>query len=132
MEATKRYKVKLNSIEKIEDLLQEIYDQSCRQINEIQNEINKLANATNLGADDVTIEDKAKYSKAIHDFLGDKVKAIALKFEVAKFMGELVKKSGAAAAVVNDKNFAKKTSLNLDDIRKAMSDDDDTATYNLK
>ena len=132
MENNKRYKVKLNSVDKIEDLLQEIYDQSCRQINEIQNEINKLTNATNLGADDVTMEDKAKYSKAIHDFIGDKTKAIALKFEVAKFMGELIKKSGDAAAVVNDKNFAKKTSLNLDDIRKAMSDDDDTAKYNLK
>ena len=127
----KRYKVKLNSVEKIEDLLQEIYDQACRQINEIQNEINKLTNSTNLGADEITMDDKAKYSKAIHDFSNDKLKAIAAKFEIAKFMGELIKKSGDAAAVVNDKNFAKKTSLNLDDIRRAM-DDDDTATYNLK
>ena len=42
---TKRYKVRLNSVEKIEELLQEIYDQSCRQITEIQNEINKLTNS---------------------------------------------------------------------------------------
>lgn len=127
----KRYKVKLNSVEKIEDLLQEIYDQACRQINEIQNEINKLTNSTNLGADEITMDDKAKYSKAIHDFQNDKLKAISAKFEIAKFMGELIKRSGDAAAVVNDKNFAKKTSLNLDDIRRAMNDDD-TATYNLK
>lgn len=132
MEPNKRYKVKLNSVEKIEDLLQETYDQACRQINEIQNEINKLTNSTNLGSDDITMDDKAKYSKAIHDFSNDKLKAIAMKLEIAKFMGELVKKSGDAAAVVNDKNFAKKTSLNLDDIRRAMNDDDDTATYNLK
>lgn len=127
----KRYKVKLNSVEKIEDLLQEIYDQACRQINELQNEINKLTNSTNLGADEITMDDKAKYSKAIHDFQNDKLKAISAKFEIAKFMGELIKRSGDAAAVVNDKNFAKKTSLNLDDIRRAMNDDD-TATYNLK
>ena len=56
----KRYKVRLNSVEKIEELLQEIYDQSCRQINEIQNEINKLTNSTNLGSDDITMEEKAK------------------------------------------------------------------------
>ena len=37
-----RYKVRLNSCEKIEELLQEIYDQACRQLNEIQNELNKL------------------------------------------------------------------------------------------
>ena len=128
---TKKYKVKLNSIEKIEELLQEIYDQACRQINEIQNEINKLTNSTNLGADEITMDDKAKYFKSIHDMTGDKTKAIALKFEVAKFMGELIKKSGDAAAVINDKNFAKKTSLNLDEIRGAMNDDD-TETYNLK
>jgi hypothetical protein len=127
---TKRYKVKLNSVEKIEELLQEIYDQACRQINAIENEINKLTNSTNLGSDEITMEDKAKYSKAIHDFVGDKTKAISQKFEVAKFMGELIKKSGDAAAVVNDKNFAKRTSLNLDEIRDAMNDD--TETYNLK
>lgn len=131
MDTNKRYKVKLNSVEKIEDLLQETYDQACRQINEIQNEINKLTNSTNLGADEITMDDKAKYSKAIHDFSNDKLKAIAVKLEIAKFMGELIKKSGDAAAVVNDKNFAKKTSLNLDEIRRAMNDDD-TATYNLK
>lgn len=128
----KRYKVKLNSIEKVEDLLQEIYDQACRQINEIQNEINRLANSTNLGADEVTMDEKAKYAKAMHDFMGDKIKAIGAKFEVAKFMGELIKKSGDAAAVVNDKNFAKKTSLNLDEIRGAIGDDNDSITYDIK
>ena len=38
----KRIKVRLSSVEKIEELLQEVYDQACRQINEIQNEINRL------------------------------------------------------------------------------------------
>jgi hypothetical protein len=127
----KKYKVKLNSLDKVEELLQEIYDQACRQINEVQNEINKLTVSTNLGADDVTMEDKAKYSKAMHDFMGDKLKAIATKFEVAKFMGEMIKRGGDAAAIINDKTYAKKTSLNLDDIRNAISDDD-TAVYDLK
>ena len=127
----KKVKIRLNSTEKVEELLQEIYDQACRQINEVQNEINKLTVSTNLGADDVTMEDKAKYSKAMHDFMGDKLKAIATKFEVAKFMGEMIKRGGDAAAIINDKTYAKKTSLNLDDIRNAISDDD-TAVYDLK
>ena len=127
---TRRYKVKLNSIEKIEELLQEIYDQACRQINSIENEMNKLVNSTNHGSDEITMDDKAKYSKALHDFMGDKIKAIAQKFEVAKFMGELVKKSGDVAAVVNDKNFTKRTSLNWDEIRNGLNDD--TQNYDLK
>ena len=70
----RKYKVKLNSAEKIEELLQETYDQTCRQITEIQNEINKLTVSTNLA--DTSIEEKAKYAKAIHDYTGDKTKAI--------------------------------------------------------
>lgn len=128
----KRYKVKLNSVEKVEELLQEIYDQACRQLNEIQNEINKLTNSTNLGSEDITMDDKAKYFKAMHDMTTDKTKAIALKLDVAKFMGELIKKSGDLASVVNDKNYTKKTSLNLDQIRDAINDSGDVDTYNLK
>lgn len=134
MEA-KRYKVRLNSVEKIEELLQEIYDQACKQITEIQNEINKLVNSTNLGADGFSIDAKATYAKAIHDFMGDKAKAIAAKFEVAKFMGEILKHNGDANAAVNDKNFKKRTSLNLNEIKNMLSEDnggDGSITYDLK
>ena len=127
----KRIKVRLSSVEKIEELLQEVYDQACRQINEIQNEINKLINSTNLGSDDFTMEDKAKYFKAIHDLTGDKKSAIQTKLDIVKFMGEMVKHSGDAKAVVNDKAFAKRTSLNLKDIRNALSGDD-SDNYTLK
>lgn len=128
----KRIKVRLSSIEKIEELLQEVYDQACRQINEIQNEINKLINSTNLGSDDFTMDDKAKYFKAIHDLTGDKKSAIQTKLDIVKFMGEMVKHSGDAKAVVNDKAYAKRTSLNLNDIRNALNEEKDTDNYTLK
>ena len=129
----KRIKVRLSSVEKIEELLQEVYDQACRQINEIQNEINKLINSTNLGSEDFSMDDKAKYFKAIHDLTGDKKSAIQTKLDIVKFMGEMVKHSGDAKAVVNDKAFAKRTSLNLNDLRNALKDDgDDTDNYTIK
>ena len=40
----KKYTVKLNNIEKIEQLLQETYDLANRQTNQIQEEINKISN----------------------------------------------------------------------------------------
>ena len=40
----KRFKVHLNSLEKVEEILQETYDLSCRHIIEIQNEMSKLIN----------------------------------------------------------------------------------------
>lgn len=130
----KKYKVRLNSVEKIEELLQEIYDQACKQINEIQNEMNKLINSTNLGADGFSIDAKATYAKAIHDFMGDKAKAISSKFEIAKFMGEILKHNGDASAAINDKNFKKRTSLNLNDIRAVLAEEkeNDSITYDLK
>lgn len=130
----KKYKVKLNSIEKIEELLQEIYDQACRQLNEIQNEMNKLQNSTNLGQDGISIEDKAKYAKAIHDFMGDKERAIKSKFEIAKFMGELAKHNGDLGETLNDQGFVKATKLDLKALKAGMSNDDGdgSTTYVLK
>ena len=130
--SNKKYKVRLNSVEKIEELLQEVYDQACRQINEIQNEINKLINSTNLGTEDFTMEDKAKYFKAIHDLTGDKKSAIQTKLDIVKFMGEMVKYNGNARAIVDDKAFAKKTSLNLNEIKAIINGEGDTDKGNYK
>ena len=128
----KRIKVRLSSVEKIEELLQEVYDQACRQINEIQNEINKLINSTNLGSDDFTMDDKAKYFKAMHDLNQDKKNAIQTKLDIAKFMGEIVKRGGDVNSVVNDKNVQKRTSLDFKNIRSMLAQDNDTDNYTLK
>ena len=44
----KKYTVKLNNIDKIEQLLQETYNLACQQFTQIQGEINKIANTTIL------------------------------------------------------------------------------------
>ena len=138
----KKYKVKLNSIEKIEELLQEIYDQAVRHLNEIQMEMNKLQNSTNLGQDGISIEDKAKYAKIAvnypdyiaYDFMGDKERALKSKFEIAKFMGELAKHGGDLGETLNDQGFVKKTSLDLKALKSSISNDDNggSSTYILK
>lgn len=131
----KRYKVRLNSIEKIEELLQEIYEESCRLINQIQVEIDKLQNNTNLGAEGISIDEKAKYAKAINDFVNAKKKTIDSKFEIAKFMGELVKHSGDINSTLNDPTFSKTTKLDLSSLRNAALSEDngtDYDSYNLK
>lgn len=124
------YKVKLSSVEKIEELLQEIYDQSCRQLNEIQIEMNKLIESTNLA--EVAIDEKTKYSKAMHDYIGDKSKAISAKFEIAKFMGEILKHDGNIGDALQDKDFAKRTKLDLESLRAELNGSNDTTSYILK
>ncbi len=88
----KQYRLKLDSKEKIEELLQEIYAEACKNIEEAQNEINKITNSTDLNNE--IIDGKAKYAKAINDFIATKDKAINRKFEIAKLMTEVIKFNG--------------------------------------
>ena len=129
----KNFIVKINSVEKIEQLLQEIYDQSVKQYNEIQNEMNKLSNSCNLA--DVTIEEKTKYSKAIHDLFGDKEKVLKMKFEVSKLMSEFVKHGGSVEDTLNDSNVAKNSKLDINAWKQQLNEimaEDTVQTYELK
>ena len=132
--AEKRIQIRINSNEKIEQLLQEAYDLSCKQINDIQNEMNKLSNSCNLA--DTTIDEKTKYAKAMNDFIGSRDKAITKKFDIAKLMAEIVKHNGDINDTLNDKNATKGSSFNIEELRKAMkeqmTDNNSTETYQLK
>ena len=115
----KRYKVKLNSVEKVEELLQETYNQACQQIVTIQEEMNKLSQSTIL-ANEIT-DAKTKYAKAMNDFIANKDKAIGRKLEIVKFMGDILKYNGDIEKSVNE-NAANTAvgGLNWDEIKKAM------------
>lgn len=128
----KNYVVKVNSVEKIEQLLQEIYDQALKLFNDIQNEHNKLTNSTNLS--DLTLEEKAKYAKAVNDFLTNKNKAIQMKFDIAKFMGEMVKHGGDVDQTLNDPTVGKNSKLDINFLKQQINNlmDETPETYNLK
>lgn len=134
--AEKRMQIRLNSNDKIEQLLQEAYDLTCKQINDIQNEMNKLSNSCNLS--DVTIEEKTKYAKAMNDFIGSREKAITKKFEIAKLMAEIVKHNGDVNDTLNDKNAMKNIgkTFSIEDLKKQMQEQLNnnvvTETYQLK
>ena len=131
--AEKRVQIRLNSNEKIEQILQEAYDLTCKQLNDIQNEMNKLSNSCNLA--DVTIEEKTKYSKAIHDLFGDKEKVLKMKFEVSKLMSEFVKHGGSVEDTLNDTNVAKNSKLDINAWKQQLNEimaEDNVQTYDLK
>lgn len=97
-----RFKLKLNSTEKIEQLLQELYNESCKNIEEIQIQMNKLQNSVMLN--DEIMEAKAKYAKAMNDFITNKDKAIGRKLEIAKLMSEIMKYNGDVNKAFNEGN----------------------------
>lgn len=100
MKLKKDYKLKLNSVEKIEELLQELYNETNRMVNEIQEQMNKLSSSVSLNQE--PMDAKAKYSKAMNDFLSNKEKAISRKLDIAKLMSEILKFNGNMKAVVQE------------------------------
>lgn len=87
-----QYKIKLNSPDNLQRLLQELYDEACKNIKQLQDEINKLTNSTNLAEE--AMDAKARYAKAVNDFIASKDKAIGRKMDVAKLMSEVMKFNG--------------------------------------
>lgn len=126
---SKNYKIKLNSIDKIEELLQEIYDSAHRSINEIELEMTKFSQSIILGT--ALADERSKYAKAMHDYITDKNRAISMKLDIAKFMGEVTKFNGNISKAVNEtEKIETANSLNLDAIRLmiANSNDDEHKT----
>ena len=126
----KKYKLKLNSSQKIEELLQELYDEADKNIVEIQNEMNKLANSVQL--DQEIVDAKAKYAKAMNDFITNKDKAIGRKLDIAKLMSEILKFNGNVKMAVTEGNIP-----DWDEITNALVDntnniEDETEKYHLK
>lgn len=127
----KRYKLKLNSVEKIEELLQELYEESDKNIVEIQNEMNKLANSVELNNE--IVDAKAKYAKAMNDFITNKDKAIGRKLDIAKLMSEILKFNGNVKLAVTEGELP-----DWQEITNALVDNGDTTNeenvekYHLK
>lgn len=133
MELKKRYSVKTNSVEKIEQLLQETYDLACQQQNQIQNEINKITNTTNLV--ELDIDGKEKYGKTLANYIKLQQNAIAQKFDIAKLLSEILKHDGDVNGALNDmKNVSTKIDINkLREIAKSASTPaEGVESYNIK
>lgn len=92
MRKIKQFKIKLDDKDNVQELLQEIYNEACKNIEEAQRHINKIESSTNIN--DEIIDGKSKYAKAINDFIATKDKAIGRKLDVAKTMAEILKING--------------------------------------
>jgi len=131
----KNFKVELNNPNNIRDLLQTAYQLADEQIIQAQNEINKLSNSTTLQNE--PMDGRAKYAKAINDYLSMKDKAIAKKLDIAKLLTEIYHHNGNVKEAL-DGGAGHATSINFDDIRKMVDDSlqtqekEEVKTINLK
>ena len=118
MKLKKNYNLKLNSIEKVEELLQELYNETNKMVNEIQEQMNKLSSSVSLNQE--PMDAKAKYSKAMNDFLSNKEKAISRKLDIAKLMSEILKFNGNMKAVMQESD------LNWEEFKDTLYETDNT------
>ena len=125
-----KVKILINSNDKIEELLQETYNQACEQITQVQEEMNKITRNTSLV--DLTIDEKAKYAKIMHDYSGDKDRAIRAKMDIAKLLIEIVNHRGSVEDTLNDKSFTKQpTSIDFASLKKQLNGGDKPTTYTI-
>ena len=127
-----KYTVKLNNIDKMEQLLQETYTLACQQFTQIQGEINKIANTTILK--DLDIDGKEKYGKIMNNYISLQQKSITQKFDIAKLMSEIIKHNGDIDGALKDAAKAH-TSLDIKSIRDIVNkakESNDTQVYQLK
>lgn len=103
MKLKKDYKLKLNSIQKVEELLQELYNETNKMVTEVQEQINRLSSSVSLNQE--PMDAKAKYAKAMNDFLSNKEKAIGRKLDIAKLMSEIIKYNGNLKAVAQESDM---------------------------
>lgn len=114
----KKLKIDLNNSQNIKDLLQEAYLLSDEQIIQAQNEINKLSVATQLAEE--PMDAKAKYAKAINDYLGMKDKAIAKKIDIAKILTEIYHHNGDVKGALEDSSTMANMTFDLKNIKEIV------------
>lgn len=128
----KKYSIKLNNLDKIEQLLQETYDLACKQHIQIQDEINKIANTTIIN--ELDIDGKEKYAKIMNNYITLLQKSNVQKIDIAKLLTEVVKHNGDVKGAINDaKNIS--TGLDINKLRtlaRDISTNEDNEHYQLK
>jgi hypothetical protein len=122
----KRYKLRLNSLDKIEELLQELYNEADKNIVEIQNQMNKLSNSVALN--DEIMDSKTKYAKAMNDFITNKDKAIGRKLDIAKLMTEIHKFNGDVRKMVDNEESVGNWEDLKDVVESTTNDDNNQET----
>lgn len=101
----KSFKIELNSSDNLRDLLQQIYDLADSQIVQIQSEIEKLKNSTDLTQE--SMDGKARYAKAINDYLTIKDKTVSKKIEVARLLNDVMAHNGDVKKTMEDTSSQK-------------------------
>ena len=127
-----KFKVEINSKDKLQSLLQESYDLANAQLKVLTDEIAKLANSTNLA--EASMDEKAKYYKAMSDMVNLKDKSLGRKIEISKLLSDIIKNEGDLSKALenneSDKGFGDLASFKKQVLEEMGNES--TQTYKVK
>lgn len=92
----KKLNVRIDNIESLQDLMQEVYHDACGQIVDAQNTINSLVS----GSTPQDTDDHTKIAKAKTDALKVKDSAIKIKLDVGRLQNDIIKNQGALTSAM--------------------------------
>lgn len=110
MARTAKQKIEINDNDSLQNVMQEVYNNACNQIQDAQKVINEVSAA--VTPEDV--DDWTKIAKAKTDALKLKDSAIKIKLDVGKLQSDIIKHSGNLSVafsnnseIVNKDSFAR-------------------------
>jgi len=108
MPRSKRQQIEINDNDSLQNVMQEVYNNACNQIQDAQKVINEVSAA----ATPEDVDDWTKIAKAKTDALKLKDSAIKIKLDVGKLQSDIIKHSGnVAAAFSNNSEIVNKDSF---------------------
>ena len=127
-----KFKLEINSKDKLQSLPQESYDLANAQLKVLTDEISKLAISTKM--EELSMDEKAKYYKAMSDMVSLKDKALGRKIEISKLLSDIIKNDGDLRKALenndSDKGFGDMASFKKQVLEEMGSDK--TETFKVK
>jgi len=117
----KKQEVKVNSVDSLEGLMQETYNDACLQINDAQKTINELS----VSVEPTDVDDLTKIAKEKGGLLKVKESAIRIKLELAKLQSDIIKNRGDVDATISERVDGKVSQNDFKSIREMLKNDKD-------
>jgi uncharacterized alpha/beta hydrolase family protein len=119
MPRRKKQEVRVNSVDSLEGLMQETYNDACLQIIDAQRSINELSTST----DPQDVDDHTKVAKEKTGLLKIKDSAIRLKLELAKLQSDIIKNKGDVDSALQERTDGQVSTTDFKSIREMLKKD---------
>jgi hypothetical protein len=126
MPRKRKQDIKVNNVDSLEGLMQELYNDACVQLSDVQSSINNL-NSSFISEDtDENVENMTKIAREKANYFKVKDSAIKIKLDLAKLQSDIIKNRGDVDATLQERNNEKASSTDFEFIRDMLKKNKET------